>query len=44
MKHKEGNFTGVDDFNIYFQAWLPENSTVAILLVRMALPNTAGDI
>jgi hypothetical protein len=24
MKHQEGNFKGLKDFNIYYQCWLPE--------------------
>lgn len=33
MQHKEGYFKGLKNFNIYFQAWIPEKKPIAILLV-----------
>jgi acylglycerol lipase len=42
MVHKEGNFKGVDDFNIYYQCWLTEESAVAILLVAHGFAEHSG--
>jgi acylglycerol lipase len=33
MKHEEGFFKGVRDSRIYYQCWLPEGETKAVLLV-----------
>lgn len=42
MEHKEGTFKGVDDFTIYYQCWLPEQKTVAILLVAHGFAEHSG--
>ncbi len=42
MKHKEGNFKGVDDFNLYYQCWLPEENPLAILLVAHGFAEHSG--
>jgi acylglycerol lipase len=42
MKHKEGNFKGYRDFNIYYQCWLPEVSTRAVLLVAHGFAEHSG--
>lgn len=34
MKHIEGNFKGDKDLNIYYQAWVPENSKAVIQVVH----------
>ena len=34
MEHLEGNFKGDKDLNIYFQAWIPENSKAVIQVVH----------
>ncbi len=42
MKHKEDNFKGYKDFNLYYQCWLPDDSTRAILLVAHGLAEHSG--
>ncbi|MBN1188139.1 MAG: lysophospholipase [Dehalococcoidales bacterium] len=42
MKHEEGNFKGFKDFKIYFQAWLPENKPIAVLLVAHGFAEHSG--
>jgi len=34
MKHLEGEFKGVKDLKIYYQAWLPESPIAVIQLVH----------
>jgi len=43
MKHREGFFKGVADFNLYYQCWLPDQNPSAVLLVAHVLPSTAVD-
>jgi acylglycerol lipase len=33
VQHREGNFTGLKNLELYYQAWLPEGGPVAVLLV-----------
>jgi acylglycerol lipase len=42
MKHKEGNFKGYKDFNIYYQSWLPDNKPKAVLLVAHGFAEHSG--
>jgi len=42
MVDKEGNFKGVDDFNIYYQCWLPNESPIAVLLVAHGFAEHSG--
>jgi len=42
MKHKEGKFKGFKELNIYFQYWLPEEKTKAVLLVAHGLAEHSG--
>ncbi len=42
MQHKEGNFKGYRDLNIYYQCWLPEGSTKAVLLVAHGFAEHSG--
>ena len=42
MKHREGNFKGYKDFNLYYQCWLPEGSTKAVLLVAHGFAEHSG--
>ena len=42
MEHKEGNFSGYKDFNIYYQAWLPEADRRAVLLVSHGYAEHSG--
>ena len=42
MKHHEGNFQGVRNLNIYYQAWLPEADVKAVLLVVHGLGEHSG--
>jgi len=42
IKHKEGNFKGLKDFNIYYQCWLPEGSTKAVLLIAHGFAEHSG--
>jgi acylglycerol lipase len=42
MKHIEGNFKGVRNMNIYYQAWLPDRKGKAVLLVIHGLGEHSG--
>jgi acylglycerol lipase len=42
MNHIEGNFKGVRNANIYYQAWLPEGNVRAVLLVVHGLGEHSG--
>ena len=42
MNHIEGNFRGVRNANIYYQAWLPEGDVRAVLLVIHGLGEHCG--
>ncbi len=42
MNHIEGNFKGVRNTNIYYQAWLPEGEVEAVLLVVHGLGEHCG--
>lgn len=42
MNHIEGNFKGVRNANIYYQAWLPEGNVKAVLLVVHGLGEHSG--
>ncbi len=42
MKHREGYFKGYQDFNIYYQCWLPEGDTRAVLLVAHGFAEHSG--
>jgi len=42
MKHIEGNFKGVRNTNIYYQAWLPDGKVKAVLLITHGLGEHSG--
>lgn len=42
MNHIEGNFKGVRNANIYYQAWLPEGDIKAVLLIVHGLGEHSG--
>jgi acylglycerol lipase len=42
MNHIEGNFKGVRNTNIYYQAWLPEGKVKAVLLITHGLGEHSG--
>jgi alpha-beta hydrolase superfamily lysophospholipase len=42
MKHKEGKFKGHKDLNLYYQCWLPDGSSKAVLLVAHGLAEHSG--
>jgi len=42
MIHKEGNFKGLKDFNIYYQKWLPDKEPKAVLLVSHGYAEHSG--
>jgi alpha-beta hydrolase superfamily lysophospholipase len=42
MKHEEGFFKGVRDHRIFYQRWLPEGETKAVLLVVHGLAEHSG--
>jgi len=42
MDHVEGNFKGPRDVEIYYQAWLPEGSSKAVLLIVHGLGEHCG--
>ena len=33
MKHIEGNFCGIRNLDIYYQAWIPDEDPIAVLLI-----------
>lgn len=42
MDHSEGNFKGVRNANIYYQAWLPKGDVKAVLLIVHGLGEHSG--
>ena len=42
MKHIEGNFKGVRNINVYYQAWLPKENIKAVLLIVHGLGEHSG--
>jgi alpha-beta hydrolase superfamily lysophospholipase len=42
MKHQEGFFTGVRETKIYYQSWLPEGDSRAVLLIVHGLAEHSG--
>jgi predicted alpha/beta hydrolase len=42
VKHKEGTYKGLKDFNIYYQAWLPDKKPVAVLLIAHGFAEHSG--
>jgi alpha-beta hydrolase superfamily lysophospholipase len=42
MKHKEGKFKGFNNFDLYYQCWLPDGSPKAVLLVAHGLAEHSG--
>ena len=42
MRHIEGNFKGLKDFSIFWQAWLPDREPVAVLLVAHGFGEHSG--
>ena len=42
MRHQEGTFKGVRDASIYYQGWLPEGESTAVLLIVHGLAEHSG--
>lgn len=42
MKHQEGFFTGVRETKIYYQSWLPEGESRAVLLIVQGMAEHSG--
>jgi acylglycerol lipase len=42
MRHKQGNFKGLKDFNIYYQCWLPDKKTGPVLLIAHGFAEHSG--
>ena len=42
MQHTEGKFTGRNNFNLYWQAWLPDGVPVAVLVVVHGIAEHSG--
>jgi acylglycerol lipase len=42
MKHREGNFKGFKNYNIYYQCWLPEKKPNAVLLISHGFAEHSG--
>jgi len=42
MRHHEGTFTGVREFNIFWQCWLPDGTPKAVLLVAHGFAEHSG--
>src|SRR5215213_9157051 len=42
MSHIEGDFEGLEQFKIYWQAWLPDENPVAVLLIAHGFGEHSG--
>jgi acylglycerol lipase len=42
MNHREGHFKGLNNLNIYYQAWLPDEAPLAVLLLVHGLAEHSG--
>jgi acylglycerol lipase len=42
VQHTEGIFTGRNNYNLYWQAWLPDNLPVAVLIVAHGIAEHSG--
>jgi acylglycerol lipase len=42
MQHREGHFTGLKHFNLYYQCWLPEGRPRAVLLIAHGYAEHSG--
>jgi alpha-beta hydrolase superfamily lysophospholipase len=42
MQHTDGKFTGRNNFNLYWQAWLPDGVPVAVLVVVHGIAEHSG--
>jgi alpha-beta hydrolase superfamily lysophospholipase len=42
MQHKEGQFKGYRNFDIYYQYWLPDDETKAVLLIAHGFAEHSG--
>jgi acylglycerol lipase len=42
MKHQEGTFKGIQDASIYYQCWLPDDKSKAVLLIVHGLAEHSG--
>jgi acylglycerol lipase len=42
MKHQEGSFKGIRDADIYYQCWLPDGKSKAVLLIVHGLAEHSG--
>lgn len=42
IKHKEGTFTGIKGFRLYYQSWVPESSPSAIVLICHGIAEHSG--
>lgn len=42
MRHEEGGFKGLKEFNIYYQCWLPDKKTKAMLLIAHGFAEHSG--
>ena len=42
MRHQEGTFKGIRNASIYYQSWLPEGESRAILLIVHGLAEHSG--
>jgi acylglycerol lipase len=42
MQHREGHFTGLKEFNLYYQCWLPDGDPRAVLLIAHGYAEHSG--
>jgi len=42
MKHFEGEFIGVDNTNLYYQAWIPDNEPKAVIIFLHGFSSHSG--
>ena len=42
MQHTEGKFTGRNNFNLYYQSWLPDGKPIAVLIIVHGIAEHSG--
>ena len=42
LQHRDGNFKGLNEFNIYYQCWLPEVTAKAVILIAHGYAEHSG--
>jgi alpha-beta hydrolase superfamily lysophospholipase len=42
MQHNEGKFTGRNNFNLYYQSWVPDGKPIALLIIVHGIAEHSG--